>query len=135
MKVVINRCYGGFGLSAPAFKYLMKLKKTPCYFFEWNSQTKKFKPVSVDSADSVGLCWHAFSIKNPVSGASDEYAISYRDFDRHDSALVATVEKFGRLANGQFAELAVVEVPDGVDYEIEEYDGIEWVSEKHRTWQ
>ena len=30
--------------------------------------------------------------------------------------------------------LKVVEIPDGVDWEIEEYDGEEWVSEKHRVW-
>ena len=30
--------------------------------------------------------------------------------------------------------LGIVEIPDGVEWEIEEYDGDEWVSEKHRKW-
>jgi hypothetical protein len=30
--------------------------------------------------------------------------------------------------------LKVVEIPDGVKWQIEEYDGSEWVAEKHRTW-
>jgi hypothetical protein len=29
----------------------------------------------------------------------------------------------------------VVEIPDGVEWEIAEYDGLEWVAEKHRTWR
>jgi hypothetical protein len=36
--------------------------------------------------------------------------------------------------NGDFAELKVVEIPDDVQWQIEEYDGKEWIAEKHRTW-
>jgi len=28
----------------------------------------------------------------------------------------------------------VVEIPDDIEFVIEEYDGIEWVAEKHRVW-
>jgi hypothetical protein len=28
----------------------------------------------------------------------------------------------------------VIEIPDDVEWEVEEYDGLEWVAEKHRTW-
>ena len=40
----------------------------------------------------------------------------------------------GEKANGTFAKLQLVEIPDGVGWQVEEYDGMEWVSEKHRTW-
>ena len=30
--------------------------------------------------------------------------------------------------------LKIIEIPDDVDWIIEEYDGNEWVAEKHRTW-
>jgi hypothetical protein len=40
----------------------------------------------------------------------------------------------GGMANGACADLKIVEVPDEVDWYIEEYDGNEWVAEKHRTW-
>jgi len=33
MKIVINKCYGGFGLSPLAIKELAKLNKKKCYFF------------------------------------------------------------------------------------------------------
>jgi hypothetical protein len=58
-----------------------------------------------------------------------------REIERDDPALVETVEKLGKAANGSCAELYVVEIPDDVQWQIEEYDGSEHVAEKHRTWQ
>ncbi len=26
-------------------------------------------------------------------------------------------------------------IPDDVKWQIEEYDGLEWIAEKHRTWE
>jgi len=31
--------------------------------------------------------------------------------------------------------LKIVEIPADVDWVLMEYDGCEWVAEKHRTWQ
>ena len=53
--------------------------------------------------------------------------------DRAGPALVKCVEALGDEASGPFAELKVVEIPDGVEWEIFEYDGLELVAEKHRT--
>lgn len=54
---------------------------------------------------------------------------------RANPKLVECVETLGKEANGYLADLKVVEIPDDVDWQIEEYDGVEWVSEKHRTWE
>jgi hypothetical protein len=40
----------------------------------------------------------------------------------------------GTNANGMYSKLKIVEIPGDVDWEIGEYDGNEWVAEKHRTW-
>jgi hypothetical protein len=53
---------------------------------------------------------------------------------RDDPDLVKVVEALGAKANGLFAKLKVVEIPADVEWEIKEYDGVEWVAEKHRTW-
>jgi hypothetical protein len=63
----------------------------------------------------------------------DGYGFAF-DEDRANPKLVAVVEKLGDCS-GETAKLEVVEIPDGVDWEIEEYDGKEWISEKHRTWR
>jgi hypothetical protein len=48
--------------------------------------------------------------------------------------LIEVIEELGDAANGDCAELAIVEIPDDVEWEISEYDGREHVAEKHRTW-
>ena len=57
-----------------------------------------------------------------------------RDIPRDDPILIQLFEEMGDAANGFAADMKIVEIPDGVDWEIEEYDGNEWVAEKHRTW-
>ena len=40
----------------------------------------------------------------------------------------------GEHSWGPHAELLVVEIPDDVEWYIEEYDGREWIAERHRVW-
>jgi hypothetical protein len=55
--------------------------------------------------------------------------------ERNDPALIQVVEELGEKSFGQHAKLSIVEIPDGVSWTIEEYDGSEWVAEEHRTWR
>jgi hypothetical protein len=57
-----------------------------------------------------------------------------RDIPRNDPYLIKIVRELGMAANGDFANLKVVEIPGNVDWEIADYDGAEWVAETHRTW-
>lgn len=54
---------------------------------------------------------------------------------RDDPVLIDVVERLGKAANGPYARLYIVEIPSDVEWTIEDYDGAEWVAEKHRTWQ
>lgn len=95
MKVVINRCFGGFGLSKEAYEFL-GLEWDGCGSYPKNEEGEKIS--------------------------------------RNDVRLVECVEKLGKKAAGFDAELKVVEIPDDVEYEIDEYDGQETIHEKHRMW-
>ena len=53
---------------------------------------------------------------------------------RNDPLLIACVEALGKNVNGMCSELAIVEIPDDIEYEIDDYDGIETIHEKHRSW-
>lgn len=65
----------------------------------------------------------------------DGYGFAYCDgSERTDKDLVACVESLGERANGLFAELEVVEVPDDVEWHIHEHDGNESVRANHRLW-
>ena len=90
MKIVINACYGGFGLSK-----------------------------------------EALALFNERSGAVVTYDFNIK---RNDPILVEIVEQLGEAADGDYAELKVIEIPDDVQWQIEEYDGNEWIAERHRTW-
>lgn len=45
--------------------------------------------------------------------------------NRHNPILVALVKQMGERANGSCAKLEIVVIADGLDYDIEEYDGYE----------
>jgi hypothetical protein len=56
------------------------------------------------------------------------------EITRDDPDLIEIVERMGAAADGPYAELKVVEIPDDVKWQVEEYDGKEWVAEVHRVW-
>jgi hypothetical protein len=57
-----------------------------------------------------------------------------RDIPRDDPYLIKVIAELGEAANSRFCTLKIVEIPADVEWEIGEYDGLEWVAEKHRTW-
>ena len=57
-----------------------------------------------------------------------------REITRNMAALVDVVETLGGEANGTYAALAVVPLRRGATYVIYEYDGMEWVAERHRVY-
>lgn len=140
MKVVINSCYGGFGLSVDGILAYAKRKGVDIYFYDSKYPSKTYEKLSVAEAKKQSFPPMTFTkdlgdrFKEGDFGRYKEHYVYYRDVERHDPDLIAVVEELGEKANGSCSQLKVVEVPDGVDYEIEEYDGNEWVSERHRTW-
>jgi hypothetical protein len=58
--------------------------------------------------------------------SDEDYAFASEDLPRHDKDLVAVVEKLGDKANGDCADLKVVEIDSNL-YRIDEYDGAESV--------
>lgn len=115
MKVVINKCHGGFGLSDKGIEYFGELKNL-------NLIKQKGTYFTLSGYD-----WY-------VGEIADANYFSDSSIARDDPDLVRVVEELGEEASGKYAELRIVEIPDGVEWEIEEYDGLEWVAEKHRTW-
>ena len=55
--------------------------------------------------------------------------------ERSDPNLVRVVEELGSGANGDFSMLKVVEIPDDVEWHVQDNDGDEWIAESHRTWR
>ena len=57
-----------------------------------------------------------------------------RHVDRSDPLLVEVVEELGSKSWGDNAQLKVAEIPEDVSWEIIDYDGVEYIAEKHRKW-
>lgn len=117
MKVVINREHGGFGLSDEAFER---------YLIEKQINYKKVQ--SKHSND------YYFYQESDNSQGDDADMLWDGDIARNDPILVKIVEEMEESANGLYSSLKIVEIPDDVEWEVQEYDGLEWIAEKHRTW-
>ena len=143
MKIVVNRCFGGFGLSDKAYERLIELgipvkkyvspERDPVTGLYKNEPTERViydrdledeeTPVRKAMRSLAGRYWETFI---------DDYADGRKG--RTDPLVIQVVEELGEEANSRFSKLEVVEIPDGVDWEIDEYDGQETVHEKHRSW-
>lgn len=144
-RIVINVQFGGFSLSKEATALWAKLNGRECYFFEnarkpgGGIDLRRYAPLSAGAETS--LFWWAFDIPNPndvVCGNNEAYArhsINARSIERTDPTLLRVIEELGsERASGKCATLKIVEIPDGVQWEIDEYDGNETVREVHRSW-
>jgi len=118
-KVVINKCYGGFGLSDEAREELIKMGIPREEYDVEKAKKGEYRNKKV-------------ILTGDFSGY--KYWDEWTRYNREDPLLIAVVEKLGDRANGISAKLEIIEIPADVDYEIEEYDGVEWIAEKHRTW-
>jgi hypothetical protein len=60
---------------------------------------------------------------------------SDRNIPRDDPVLVDLVNKLGSACWGEHAALKIVQIPADVSWQIDDYDGVEWVAEQHRIWK
>jgi hypothetical protein len=104
MKLVINRCYGGFDISPAALRRGQEL--------------------------SQEACWQEATISSALG--RQHVCISVL---RDNKTLIQVVEELGDKANGSYGKLKIVEIPDGIEWEIHDYDGMETIHEAHRCWR
>jgi len=103
MKVLINKCHGGYGISADALSMY---------------------------ADKKGL---KYSVKNeymPFLDLADGTSLSSYNIERNDPTLITVFEELGSEDfSGICANVAIAEIPDSAQYRIGEYDGLEWIEQ------
>jgi hypothetical protein len=142
MKVVINNKYGGFSLSPEGVMRYAEIKGITLYpeadekwkslniVTYWKCPPDRRPKVLKDSDFYVA----SLDERKASNLAYNEATLDDRGIERDDPALVQVVEEMGAAADGRHASLKIVEIPDDVKWQIEQYDGLEWVAEVHRTW-
>jgi len=138
MKVVVNKCYGGFGLSHEAVELYARLKEITLYAYvdkrEKDGSLSFGKLVQYKGQKNI-FCIHYLTERSNEDGTyRDEAYFSVHGIERNDPAPVSVVEELGERANGLHANLVVVDIPDDVKWFIGDYDGVETIHENHRVW-
>lgn len=136
MKLVINKCFGGFGLSNAAYERLIELGVPVRAYIEQKRENGLYLPEPLNDGEVIfdrrmGK-GDLFDALTQLTGTY--YWDTWLSDNRSHPLLVQVVEELGDKANGRCAKLGVVGIPDDTEYTIEEYDGNEHVAEKHRTW-
>jgi hypothetical protein len=136
MKLAINRKFGGFSVSVKGMLEIAKRKGLKVYPY---IESSDFSMFSGHYVKETKICSNELIVYYLLKDVGDEFEGDiYNDVprwefnpsdykNRTDPDLIATIESLGEEANGKFGELKVVEIPDGFDYEINDYDGLESV--------
>ena len=126
MKIIVNKCYGGYGINNLCLLNLIMAKA---------------KCVKSNSAKGWGNTKFPVDLGNGYYGCDmwagickdDVVYTLNKEKSRIDPVLIDMIES-GMNCNGSCAHLQITEIPDGISWEIDEYDGIESIHEKHRSW-
>lgn len=103
MEILINRDYGGFGLSEEAEKLILKDRGIDVDSLSDEDYSELRKEVLFDG-------WN------------------YRKELRTNTDVLRIVKEIGlKKAAGNYSKLGIAVVPDNVYFEIEDYDGVEYV--------
>lgn len=112
-KIAINTCFGGFSLSRKAMERLIQLGYTERH---WNEKG-----------------FGGYNSREEAIEATKNYG--FVECERDDKRLIKVIEEMGsKKASGSCAKIKIVKIPAEIDWEIDEYDGLESVEEKHESW-
>jgi len=122
MEVVINKSYGGFGLSEEAIEMCIQRGMTCTVFDEHGDALDKnadFVKRSEAYFDNIYCC---------LKSCDNEF--------RFNPILIDVVKEIGVKAGSKFSELKIIDIPfdTAEGWEIHDYDGVEKIVECHRSW-
>lgn len=136
-KVILNKCYGGFDISKEAYMLYAKKKGLTLYLYESNYISPRKFIYKKTNDETLFIHYFTKDMGDNVEISNEDYekyCLYLREEHREDPVLIEVVEELGEKANGRFGYLKVVEIPDDLDYVIDEYDGIETLHQKVEEW-
>ncbi len=134
--MILNKCFGGFVVSGKCYDLYAKKKGIVLH---------KYLPEE-DGDDFVKVTGERKEVFTRYTTKDYGDRVKVEKFDwrtciqldgayRTDGALIECIEELGDEASVEgFSELRIVEVPDDLNYVVDEYDGLETLHEAVRTW-
>lgn len=111
MKIIINQSFGSFGFSYGALKKWLSRQEPGLYYLSTMPGYLVSNIYEYDTHKEV----HHKSL-------------------RTDPYMIELVEEDPYNASGPFAKLKVIEIPDDIEYYVQDNGGLEIVQEAHRSW-
>lgn len=132
MKIVINRCYGGFSLSSKGTKRYLELNGQNAYFYKRSKYSYRDginEFIRIDNIEDVPDVFFYCTTYDQGKIISDypKDCFPSGDIKRNDPALVQVVEELGEESFGKCACLEIVDIEKGRWFKIDEYDGLETI--------
>ena len=128
-KIVISPTWVGFGLSHKAKLRYAELAGFKLWFKVDNIALKVYGEDRLHECPDRDKYNYYTNEK-----CGDDSHWSDWNLGREDSGLIQVIEEMGDEASAYVGGMVIVEVPDNVDWILEECEGCEWIAEKHRVW-
>ena len=134
MKVILNKCYGGFRPSVLAYNEHAKRNGIELFWYH------SVGVYDYELTDEPGFFDHPITKYLGKRIKADDidwdYVYHLEEASREDSDLIDIVEQYGEKADSIVSRLVVVEIPDELAgrYMVDEYDGFETLHEKVQEW-
>lgn len=135
-KVILNKDYGGFGISKKGYELYVKKKGLDLYMYETEFMGKDFIYKKTDN-DVLFTQYFTKDFGDNADISEKDYRHYNLNLDeghREDPILIEVLEELKEEANGNYSNLKIVEIPDDLDYVIDNYDGIETLHQKVQEW-
>ena len=148
MKIILNKCYGGFNVSTAGYRLYAKKKGFELYPYVMAIDPKYKYHIGEYSFEKIEwekiryTCAHIhYFIKDygdkisrrAFNEIEDDY-LWLEQNHRTDPVLIEVVEELGKEASGAGSDLRVVEIPDDMEWVIDKHDGLEVLHQKVQTW-
>lgn len=126
MKIAINKLSVYFELSPRAWKRYVELSGKDLHFLD----DETYQEIDIKSDNN-----HRYILLDARYYNENAESVKFEP-ERNDPALIQTLEELGALANTDWSEFKIIEIPDDVNWHVvKDYDNdYEYIEEIHRIW-
>ncbi len=141
MEIAVNKCFGGFSPSMRAYREYLKLKGKKSFFykqtkFDFKDEKEEHTRIdNIDKKESGLFSCYSKDFGKKTNKLDGRYFVYLRDDKlRIDKDFIKVVKKLKKKVNTSVSDIKIIKIPDGIDWEIDNYGGVESIHKEHRSW-